>query len=257
MSDPYPELTGTQTRLVELGFAATLDEIGRMRELHSADAIERSLKAAADNAGARQFLSNLIGRIRADAAKVDVMPRQEPLPLNSTDRFGKRKLSYNQRHPQFDSAHLPVLNTRQQVHVSNRQSSIMLTQNENGLVIRGAPVQRDGKLNWDRQVALTLTHEEILRALAVLLNRLQKAWGQGTIRQTGRWFQVVHDGKILILRVAGSGVIHRVEITTGDAFKLSALLLAQIRRQVPAGAESDVESLVRLVVAPMAAATLD
>ena len=43
-------------------------------------------------------------------------------------------------------------------------------------------------------------------------------------------------------------------VTPGEALTLSALLLAQVRKQIPAGIESDIESLVRLVVAPMAKA---
>ena len=104
-------------------------------------------------------------------------------------------------------------------------------------MIRAAPIRPDGKPDWERQVSMILTFDETLRALTVTLDHLPQAWGQGSARQTGRWFEVIHQGKTLCLGVAGGGAIHRVEITPGDAFRLSALLLAQVRKQIPAGVD--------------------
>jgi len=74
LGEEYGTRIALRARLEELGFAATLEEIDRIRMLHSDEAILRALEAANERPQAVHFLGDLLASVRRGALD----PRQQP-----------------------------------------------------------------------------------------------------------------------------------------------------------------------------------
>lgn len=94
----------------------------------------------------------------------------------------------------------------------------------------------------------------MLRAFALTLDQLPQARGSGLSEKPGLWFRFQHQGKSIYFKIAQDQTACCVSLNSADTFKLSAMLLEQIRKRVRIGVDSDIETLVRMVVAPMAKA---
>ena len=238
----YAELTSVHTRLVELGFSATLDEIERMRSTHGADAIQRVLEVA-ENDGARQFLSNLIAKARQDVAQATAAPRQRTLFAVPAPRPGWKQT------PIPVARHRPALRATEQLRIEGKQACVTVSTLE---VAGDASVTLQAKqIGADDGITLVLTPAEILRVFAVTLDYLPKASGRGRDGVANRWFLIEHQRKQLCLKVAKDKSVCCVWLNEAQAMRLSAVMLAQARKNLPVGADADIESLVRRVVAPM------
>jgi hypothetical protein len=262
-TDYYAELTDICTRLVELGFGATLDEIGRMREFHTYDAIHRALEAANDNPGARQFLANLIDKVHKDVSQSTASPQPNlfavPRPTNWKTWPVVGALPFYRRKPELACiAHRPTLAATQRLSVTSRQAAVTFTGanavDVPGLVIEAALAKPSGDFDWDQRITVAMSETEMLRVFALTLDQLQQARGRGLSETPRRWFRFQHQGKNIYLKVAQGETAYCVSLNPGETFKLAAMLMEQIRKHLPSGSNSDIETLVRMVVAPMARA---
>lgn len=144
------------------------------------------------------------------------------------------------------------------LHVYGKSSAFTI---KPGNSAKGVPVvyieaaamkPESGNFNWESKIIVILTPEEQLHVLAVALNYLPRATGKHLGPERHKWFEIEHQGQNLYLKVGQGKTVRAAPIGAADAFKLAALVSAQIRRSIPANADSDLHLLLRRVFAPLA-----
>ena len=128
----YAELISLHTRLVELGFSATLDEIERMRSTHSAEAIERALDEVDKTPGARLFLANLISCVRSDTSKASA-PRRQLSAVPTGPRPGWKQI------PIPFARHRPALRATEQMRIEGKDACVTVSAIDNDASVRTNP----------------------------------------------------------------------------------------------------------------------
>lgn len=275
LNNRYAEQTAIRTRLTELGLSATLAEIDWMKQFHSMDTITRMLDTAHENWRAMAFLKIVLRKIRqalskpsdvkldAQSARV-VIGNERPahFPVPKLPPFSKFPILGGhrptlRREPDIFGPVLATVPRTASLHIYGKQAALTIEAGQSPkdapvVFVEAAAAKGETGYDWDSKIRLMLTFSEMLHTLAVFLNHLPCTAGKNHGPDRDKWFEIEHQARHVFMKIGQGKIVRAVRIDSEDAFRFAALLSAQIRQNVPAGAQADIHLLLRHIVAPMA-----
>jgi hypothetical protein len=105
--------------------------------------------------------------------------------------------------------------------------------------------------DWATKIRTMLTPDEMLIALAVMLNDAPAAKFMNHGEAKDKWIEIIHQGATVFFKVGQAKSVRAIPIGPTEVFKLAALLTAQVRKNAPEGARMDVADLVGATLGKM------
>lgn len=245
----YADRTIVRTRLQELGLEASLEEVDRLRQIHSENAIQRALDAAPTNPRTKAFLADLLAKVRkAMEHGLSVSDNRPPRlsPLFALPNFRKAFEGV----PVIVGATRPIEHPRVTIHGTHAALRFRAEMSSEGIAVvyvDAARAKGDGAYHWEHKITVMLSPADMLGALGVLIGDVETFGLDHRDRHVGLASRM-GDVQMLV----GKGKIqHRITLTPADAFNVAAVLLVQIKANTPEGARADALALARRTVIRM------
>jgi len=145
---------------------------------------------------------------------------------------------------------------RDDFHIYGGKAALTVSPGENRkrnavVFIDAAPATAPLTYAWSDKITLMLTPDEILITLAVVMGQVGYAKFNNHGEAKDKWFEIEHQNKSIFIKIGQAQKMRAIPVSPPDAYKLAAVLTAQVRRNTPQGARADVANLVRTVVGPM------
>jgi len=277
MSNEFETVESIRDRLRKIGIAATPEQIIKAKTIKPREEIIRALTVADTNPKAKTYLQQLIAAIvepvpakpalpppAAASAPAPSRPVLVPAPAQNAAR-APTAIPHGQasgpvpvvRPPGAPPVPVPAPESKADgFHIYGGKAALTVEpgENRNGkpvVFIDAAPAIAERKYDWEQKIRLMLTPSEVVNVLAVALGYIPSAEFKNHGEDSDKWFVVENQKKNLFIKVGQGKTLRAVPVSAFDAFRFAAVLTAQVRKQVPQQAAADIQTLVRLVAAPM------
>ncbi len=287
----YSTVESIQERLAQVGIQSTVDHILRAKTIKPREEILRALTVVDSNAQAKAYLQRLMTAAAAPATQGNSAPNapaqsqslppphrpvpQAPpagntqlLPASPVQSAFQAPGAIRQGAPSGPAPTLrqpgaaPTLvpkapeNKAEGFHIYGGKAALTVEpgENRNGkpvVFIDAAPAIGERQYDWEQKIRLMLTPAEVVTALAVTLGYLPSCEFKNHGEDSDKWFVIENQKKNLFIKIGQGKTLRAVPVAAFDAFRFGAILSAQARKQLPQLAAADVQTLVRLIVAPM------
>lgn len=220
----------------------------------------RNLQFKGDK-GAWTFLSKQIEQVQGPAPAA---PRESaPAPRAGgqgmrTDESDRARPKEDQPRP-ASTASRPDESQRDEqerpksVHVYGGKGALCFEEDEtkNGfhtIAIDAAPSTGPKQYDWANKIRIQLTREELPVLLAVMLGVLPQCEYKNHGPQNNKGFGVQDQGNQYYVRVFGPDGVRAVPMTPEDAFRVTAMLIKQMRKNYEGLEAGDILTLVRVII---------
>ena len=256
-------------RMCRVGLSTCVAEIDRMKQRHGPETIRRALELVDENPQAKASLEILLCTVRTPPPMIGLATTDKPRPalhaVPKPPNLFPGFPSWDARPGMVHALHrepgdpvaviaTPALN-KSRVHVYGEHAVLRIEagQSPKGacvVFVETAAIRSDGAYDWPNKITSMLALSEMLEALGVVTGDLERC----SFDHNGKRVGFVHRGARIDASVNAGKVAHEISVSPTDAFQIAALLLAQIRANVPIGALTDVVSLARQTIVRMSRA---
>lgn len=139
------------------------------------------------------------------------------------------------------------------VHVYGGKGALCFEEDEtkNGfhtIAIDAAESTGPKQYDWANKIRIQLTREETPVLLAVMLGVLPQCEYKNHGQQNNKGFSVQDQGNQYFIRVFGPDGVRAVPMTPEDAFRVTAMLIKQMRKNYEGLEASDILTLIRVII---------
>lgn len=177
--------------------------------------------------------------MRADERDRAQPKADQPRPAPSASRPGEDQADEQER--------------AKSVHVYGGKGALCFEEDEtkNGfhtISLDAAPSTGPKQYDWAQKIRLQLTREELPVLLAVMLGVLPQCEYKNHGPQNNKGFSVQDQGNQYFVRVYSPDGVRAVPMTPEDAFRVTAMLIKQMRKNYEGLEAGDILTLVRVVI---------
>jgi hypothetical protein len=139
------------------------------------------------------------------------------------------------------------------VHVYGSKAALCFEEDEtrggfHTVALDAATATGPKQYNWSEKIRIQLTREEMPVLLAVMLGVLPHCEYKNHGTQNNKGFAVEDQGDQFFVRVFSPDGVRAVPMTPEDAFRVTAMLVKQMRRNYEGIDSSDILTLVRVII---------